>query len=57
LRDQIEENKRKKDEEKRGVEKVKQKELQEYLRLQYKGDLPDHLKGTANDTDNSDTDR
>jgi general stress protein YciG len=40
-----------------GNEKVKQKELQEYLRVQYKGDLPDHLKGTVNDMDNSDTDR
>ena len=54
LRDQIDENKRKKEVEKRGLDKTKQKELQEYLRVQYKGDLPDHLKGTVED---SDTDR
>lgn len=36
------------------MDKTKQKELKEYLRVQYKGDLPDHLRGTVDD---SDTDR
>lgn len=28
-----------------GIDKEKQSELKEYLKVQYKGDLPDHLKG------------
>jgi hypothetical protein len=61
LRDQIAEKKRKKDEEKRGEVKLKQKEMQEYLRGHYKGDIPEHLisalEGNGNDDSDADNDR
>lgn len=57
LRDQIEEKKRKKDEEKRGDDKTKQKEMREYLTGHYKGEIPERLKSIlVVDGDNSDGD-
>ena len=57
LRDQIEEKKRKKDEEKRGDDKTKQKEMREYLTGHYKGEIPERLKSILIvDGDNSDGD-
>ena len=57
LRDQIEEKKRKKDEEKLGDDKTKQKEMREYLTGHYKGEIPERLKSIlVVDGDNSDGD-
>jgi hypothetical protein len=43
LREQIEEKKRKKDEEERKAEETKKKELEEYLRVHYKGKIPEYV--------------
>ena len=57
LRDQIEEKKRRKDVEKRGDDKTKQKEMREYLTGHYKGEIPERLKSIlVVDGDNSDGD-
>ena len=57
MRDQIEEKKRRKDEEKRGDDRTKQKEMREYLTGHYKGEIPERLKSIlVVDGDNSDGD-
>ena len=43
LRDQIEEKKRKKEDEERKAEDTKKRELEEYLRVHYKGKIPEYV--------------
>ena len=43
LREQIEEKKRKKEDEERKGDELKKKELEEYLRVHYKGKIPDYV--------------
>lgn len=56
LRQQIEEKKRKKEEDERKSEDIKKKELEEYLRIHYKGKIPDHVlqKLPSNSKDKND---
>lgn len=57
MRRQIEEKQRKKEEEKKREEDLKKKELEEYLTIHYKGDLPAHVQKQLKPPDNRKEDR